>query len=538
MAGSLAGVPLVDFSGLADIGTIARQRREDRDAESLIGRFVDEQLGGQRSQSQSLAGLGNQFAIPNQPQQPQQVQRPQGPQNQLTVANAFSDIQAGQQPQNSMFADASAANQRRESGGNPNARNPIPGQSAGGLFGFIDSTFVNTLRRHMPERVRGLTDEQAAELKFDPEIAQSAERFLARDNARGLRNAGVPVNSGTIQLSHFLGAPDATRVLQSDPNTPLNQILSAEVMRVNPNLSGQTAGSLVNSFQGGQNASQQGRGGLPQVFQGQAPQSGENVSNDTIRALARNPQTRQFAIQFLQSRQQGRNPGFRLQELDDGTVLKIDQTSGEPSVLIAGQSPQDAPTPFTDEGKTTADIQNGFITPEQLEAMNTRVAAIIDDPEDLARIEGGLRKEFTALSDDFRKVRDSFGRVQTSVDNPSPAGDISLVFNFMKMLDPGSVVRESEFLLARNAASVPTRLRVAVEQLRTGEGLGPEQRADFAAQAGALFNVQQEQFGILSEQFGDVARRTGVRPGNVVVDFASTLAQPIRRYNPATDSLE
>src|SRR3990172_3435846 len=52
--------------------------------------------------------------------------------------------------------------------------------------------------------------------------------------------------------------------------------------------------------------------------------------------------------------------------------------------------------------------------------------------------EQSLRKEFTAQSKVFIDVRDSFARIEASSQNPSAAGDLSLIFNYMKMLDPAS----------------------------------------------------------------------------------------------------
>ena len=56
---------------------------------------------------------------------------------------------------------------------------------------------------------------------------------------------------------------------------------------------------------------------------------------------------------------------------------------------------------------------------------------------------------------------------------------ISLIFGFMKMLDPGSVVREGEFATAQNAASIPDRIRNAYNRALEGTRLNPQQREMF-----------------------------------------------------------
>ena len=56
-----------------------------------------------------------------------------------------------------------------------------------------------------------------------------------------------------------------------------------------------------------------------------------------------------------------------------------------------------------------------------------------------------LRKEFTGLQKikDFSKVSDAYTRVVESSRDPSAAGDLALIFNYMKVLDPGPEPRRS-----------------------------------------------------------------------------------------------
>jgi len=91
---------------------------------------------------------------------------------------------------------------------------------------------------------------------------------------------------------------------------------------------------------------------------------------------------------------------------------------------------------------------------------------------------------------DFLEVSTKFDRVQTAGD--TAAGDISLIFAFMKMLDPTSVVREGEFATAQNSGSVPENIMSAYNRALTGERLLPERRADFKNQSQAIFDRSKE----------------------------------------------
>lgn len=148
-----------------------------------------------------------------------------------------------------------------------------------------------------------------------------------------------------------------------------------------------------------------------------------------------------------------------------------------------------------------------------------------------------LRDDFRADSKQFVTIRDSWARLKKVADNPSPAGDLALLFNYMKILDPGSAVRESEFSNAETAASIPDRIRGQWEKVRTGERLAPEVRADFVAQAKAQVDAQSALQERLKGFYSGVAQRSNIRPEDVIVDYDSAEeapAAPRRTVNGAT----
>lgn len=145
------------------------------------------------------------------------------------------------------------------------------------------------------------------------------------------------------------------------------------------------------------------------------------------------------------------------------------------------------------------------------------------DPIEIAKLESGVRKEFTNLSKDFFTQRDAFGRIQGIVGNdPSkmtPADDIALIFNFMKVNDPGSTVREGEFATAENAASIPTRIRVQYNKALKGDKLLPKQRMEFVNTSRKLFNAADRQHNRRIDSFTGISERQGLDTRNVVLDL-------------------
>jgi len=62
-----------------------------------------------------------------------------------------------------------------------------------------------------------------------------------------------------------------------------------------------------------------------------------------------------------------------------------------------------------------------------------------------------LRKEFTKQAEKFILIRDAYTRVQAAGQEPSPAGDMALIYNYMKLLDPTSTVMAGEYATAKDA---------------------------------------------------------------------------------------
>jgi len=91
-----------------------------------------------------------------------------------------------------------------------------------------------------------------------------------------------------------------------------------------------------------------------------------------------------------------------------------------------------------------------------------------------------LRSEFITATAPFRDREEKFEQIYSGAQNPSAAGDIAMIFAYMKMLDPTSVVRESEYATAAAAGPlIDTKTRGLYNQVVLGQRLTAAQRADF-----------------------------------------------------------
>ncbi len=135
-------------------------------------------------------------------------------------------------------------------------------------------------------------------------------------------------------------------------------------------------------------------------------------------------------------------------------------------------------------------------------------------PTDNLEAEQKLRKEFEGNAKTHIEVRRGYDRILASKDDA--AGDISMIFGYMRMLDPNSVVREGEFATAQNAAGIPDQVRNIYNRALEGTRLNPNQRNMFKGQAQSLYDASSREYGAREKQFRGIASKYGIDPERVI----------------------
>jgi hypothetical protein len=130
-----------------------------------------------------------------------------------------------------------------------------------------------------------------------------------------------------------------------------------------------------------------------------------------------------------------------------------------------------------------------------------------------------LRKEFNLLPDvkAFNDVASSYDVISDIANRkqPSPQDDLSLIYSYVKMLDPNSVVREGEFATAENSASVPDRIRNAYNKVIEGTRLNSDQRRQYSNAAKGIYESRSRRYNDLVSEYSDYARDAGLDPQEV-----------------------
>ena len=135
--------------------------------------------------------------------------------------------------------------------------------------------------------------------------------------------------------------------------------------------------------------------------------------------------------------------------------------------------------------------------------------------------ESKLRTQFDKLTQETRAVAKSLEKVKSAATDKSAAGDVAMVYGFMKMLDPGSTVREGEYANAQNAAGVPEQIGNLYNRVVSGTRLSDNQRKDFLKQAEYQYKAELKSYDRYKKEYRRIAEEQGLDPDNVVIDVFS-----------------
>jgi len=128
---------------------------------------------------------------------------------------------------------------RRESNGDYTVSSKT--SSAGGKYGFINSSWISVVRRARPD-LANLSDKELLALKTsDSELGktvqeQAADYFLKKEVIPNLEKNGIEPDQRSIYLSWFAGPAGAVKILKSDPNTPISEVMEEKAIKANADI--------------------------------------------------------------------------------------------------------------------------------------------------------------------------------------------------------------------------------------------------------------------------------------------------------------
>lgn len=121
------------------------------------------------------------------------------------------------------------------------------------------------------------------------------------------------------------------------------------------------------------------------------------------------------------------------------------------------------------------------------------------------------------------------------------AADVNLIYGMAKIMDPGSVVRESEMTVAQAVATLPEQLKAAVFSQLEGKGrLSPDVRDAIMQEAHSRVNSYRSLFDEDTGMYRGIAERNRMNTADVLPSFGElpAYARPVApAAAPAIDDL-
>jgi len=190
---------------------------------------------------------------------------------------------------------------------------------------------------------------------------------------------------------------------------------------------------------------------------------------------------------------------------------------------------------LTDNSDTPQDDRIVKLTDTEYSSAGTNIVSLASMKAGVDAESKGLDK-ITKLSNNYKgqrsvefyqKLRSTWQKIDVAynqaynpdTENPQVA-DVSMIFNFMKMLDPGSTVREGEYATAKNTGGIAQNYINTYNAARGGGFLSDGQRADFRNTAWELINAEASNVDQINKNFISIGKDFGVDTKNILEDLS------------------
>lgn len=176
--------------------------------------------------------------------------------------------------------------------------------------------------------------------------------------------------------------------------------------------------------------------------------------------------------------------------------------------------------------KYLADIKNLNFTMQkdalELEALKKNGGLT---PEKKFGLEDKLRTEYVNRTKNYSEIQQSYDKIIAGRGDNTGASDMAMIFAFMKMLDPGSVVRETEFAQAQNVNGLLSKLQAAYNSAENGTFLTTKARKDYIDLAKKYMDAAEKHEKRIRDDIGVVVKNYGLNDDNVFGLKASSSQQ-------------
>jgi len=220
--------------------------------------------------------------------------------------------------------------------------------------------------------------------------------------------------------------------------------------------------------------------------------------------------------------QQMQRPTYTYQTTGDGQIVGLPNTGGA-AIQTGVRGEQKAPT-FVDSGAGVDSSGRPLVVPKRWDAAQGKavdvegVQPVTKGPlatasasvstKDAFKNERDLRNDLKSepIYKAHQEVKAASAQIKGALGQNTPISDVAAATKIMKLLDPGSVVRESELGIAMAASGLLDRVTNYANMVISGQRLTPQQRKDFQKLADEFYSASEQQFNAKSSEYAGIAK--------------------------------
>ena len=209
-----------------------------------------------------------------------------------------------------------------------------------------------------------------------------------------------------------------------------------------------------------------------------------------------------------------------------GNILRSEYDSDKHMPASSLDTSTTTDEPSTQLAKLYSDLEKAAVGSDERKAIQKQINAEITKAgfdKELFEAESKILADYTKKTKELVESEIAYNKLSEARNARDGVGDLAMVFSFMKMLDPGSVVRESEFAAAQNTAGLFQKLQVAAESIKKGDLLSDAQRTNFLNLSKKFLDAGRLHMAKIRLDKGLQVKNYGLNPVNI---FGSEIAPP------------
>lgn len=158
------------------------------------------------------------------------------------------------------------------------------------------------------------------------------------------------------------------------------------------------------------------------------------------------------------------------------------------------------------------------LNPNELQAINQKTVQLKQAGANVMNVNMGQHgfENTLKLGENFKSepiykthqvVNQAYNQIINSLDKNNAAGDLAASIKINKLLDPESIVRESEVATVANATGLLPKLQNYANKVANGTTLNPEQRKEYKQLAKDFYRISGEQYNSTRNKYYEMGQQ-------------------------------